>query len=360
MLLGIGFKVILIATVLLGVLVPARVRMLVGRSAQPAFKGGPFSSHAVIGLIGPLAHLLDLIAIEARVTAAARRNSNIAAAAVFVAPLSAFAVIPFGSRYSLGGHEIDLVVANLDWGIVWLLGAAMLSIYGSIGLVPNVGDRVRCGVVKISWAAGAGFALAALAMVFGSLNPTEIAIAQDQSFSIGKFSGSNALEVQRLLVPGWGMFLQPFSMLLYSVCALGVLQLTAADSSDEPGSRLTGAQYFLVRMSEHLDALLVASVIVALFLGGGALPYVSGSTIVEAIGAYLGTGFATLFCMVVHTSVFFAKVILVVAMIDPIRRRLIGLSFEASLKLCWKVVVPLSLLNLLVTANFLLARGASQ
>ena len=119
MLLGIGFKVILIATVLLGVLVPARVRMLVGRSAQPAFKGGPFSSHAVIGLIGPLAHLLDLIAIEARVTAAARRNSNIAAAAVFVAPLSAFAVIPFGSRYSIGGHEIDLVVANLDWGIVW-------------------------------------------------------------------------------------------------------------------------------------------------------------------------------------------------------------------------------------------------
>ena len=60
MLLGIGFKVILISTVLLGVLVPARARLLAARGPAPEQEAGPFSSHAIVGLIRPLAQLLDL------------------------------------------------------------------------------------------------------------------------------------------------------------------------------------------------------------------------------------------------------------------------------------------------------------
>jgi len=360
MLLGIGFKVVLITSVLLGVLVPTRARLLAGRSALPEIEDGPFSSHAVVGLIRPLAQLLDLIVIDARAALPRRRETHIAVAVVFAAPLSAFAVIPFGSRYLLGGSEIDLVVANLDWGILWLSGAAMLSIFGSIALVRDPEKRVPHGVVKISFAVGAGLALAALAMVFGTLCPTAIAVAQDQNFSIGGLFGPALVGFQQLQLPAWGALFQPISLLLYTVCALGMLQTSGADASDEPGSRFTGAQYLLVRTAEHLDHLLVASVVVALFFGGGALPYVSGSSMIEGIGAYFGTGLATLLCMAIHTSVFFVKVVMVVALLGSLDRRIKGLTFATSLNLCWKVVVPLSLLNLFVTAYFLLAVETAQ
>jgi NADH-quinone oxidoreductase subunit H len=355
MLLGIGFKVILISTVLLGVLVPARARLLALANPGAELPAGPFATHAIVGLIRPLARLLDLIVIEARAKDLDTRMSNVAAVAVFAAPLSAFAVIPFGSRYLLAGRDVNLVVANLDWGIVWLLGAALISIYGSIGLAPSVGERVRDGVVKISYAAAAALSLAALAMAFGSLNPTAIAVAQDRSFSIGDFVGPALAVLQGTQLPGWGMFLQPISLLLYTVCGLGMLQTTAADAPGEPGQRLTGIQYLLVRTSDHLGSLLVASVVVSLFFGSGAVPFVSGATIIDEIAAYFGNGLATLLCMLVHTSVFFAKVLIVVVAIDPLRRSLNRLSFASSLNLCWKVMVPLALLNLFVTANFLLA-----
>lgn len=357
MLLGIGFKVILIATVLLGVMVPIRARLLDGRSTPPKFRDGPFSTHPIVGLIRPLAQFLDVAVIEARATTAERRTSNSAAAAVLAAPLSAFAVIPFGLRYTLGGHDVKLVVANLEWGVVWLLGAAMLSIYGSMGLAAGVGKPVLSSVVKISYAAGAGLSLAALAMVFDSLNLTAIAVAQDRFFPIGELFGPALIELQGLQLPRWGIILQPMSLLLYTVCALGMFQLTAGETPDEPGRRLSGAQYLLIRISENLGNLSVAGVLVALFLGGGAVPYISGPAIVDAIATYFGTGFATLLCMAIHTLVFFAKVLIVVVALEPLRRRLINLSLESSLNLCWKVMVPLSLLNVFVTAHFLLAPG---
>ena len=360
MLMGIAFKVILIATVLLGILAPIRVRLRAAHSTVPELKSAPFSSHAAIGLIRPLAVFLDTALIEAKATTTEGRISNIAIASVLAAPLSAFAVIPFGLQYTLGENDVELVVANLDWGIVWLLGAAMLSIYASNKLVPKLDDRVLYSVVKVSFASAAGFSLVSLAMVFDTLNPTSIAVAQDRVFPVGELFGPALVALQRLDLPRWGVFLQPVSMLLYGVCSLGMLQPTVADSPDEPGRRLTGAQYHLVRLSDSLASLLVASVLVALFLGGGAIPYIKGATIVEAIAVYFGTGFATLLCMAIHTVVFFVKVLLIVVLLDPLRRRLIRLSLETSLNLCWKVMVPLSLLNVFVTAHLLLELGSLQ
>lgn len=358
MLLGIGFKVILISAVLLGLMVPVRARILAVGGAAPEVPDGPFSKHPVVGLIRPLAQLLDLVTSEPAATAACeRRLSNIAVALVFVAPLSAFAVIPFGSRYRLGEQQIDLVVANLDGGIVWLLGAALLALYGSVGLGRDASQRVRLAVVGVSYTLGAALALAAVAMVFGTLNLTAIAVAQDQTFSIDDFFGPALPALQRLQIPGWGMFLQPVSLLLFTVCALGASRATPAESASESESHRSGAQQLLLRVSEQLGGLLVAGIVVALFFGGGALPYLSGDTIIRAIGKYYGTGLATLLCMAIHMGVFFAKVMLVTVAIEPLRRRLVQLSFDRSLNRCWKAIIPLSVVNLFMTAQVLVVNG---
>jgi NADH:ubiquinone oxidoreductase subunit H len=116
-------------------------------------------------------------------------------------------------------------------------------------------------------------------------------------------------------------------------------------------------EQLLVRVSEHLGSLLVAGVAVALFFGGGALPYLPGDTIVGAVDDFYGADLATLLCMVIHTSVFFAKVMLTTIAIEPLRRRLARLSFAVQLNRCWKVLIPISVLNLFVTAELLLASG---
>ena len=90
----------------------------------------------------PLARVLDLVVRRSESDAgSAQRSGRGAAALVFAAPLAGFAVIPFGSRYQLGEQKIALVVADLDWGIVWLLCAVLLCVYGSIGLLDDRGSR---------------------------------------------------------------------------------------------------------------------------------------------------------------------------------------------------------------------------
>ncbi|MBW2389491.1 MAG: NADH-quinone oxidoreductase subunit H [Deltaproteobacteria bacterium] len=356
MLLGIGFKVILVSTVLLGVLVPSRARMLAVRGAPLEIRDGVFANHPVIGLIRPLAWLLDLLIDRAGTTSASeRRLTNIATSLAFVALLSAFAVIPFGSRYRLGEREIALVVADLDWGILWLLGAAMLALFGAIGSVRKASRRVPLAIEGASYALGAGLALAALAMVFGTLNPTTMVVAQDQNFLLVDFVGPALPALQRLQLPAWGVFFQPVSLLLFVFCALGASRAPLSESQIEPGPHDSGATQLLVRVADHLGSLLVAGVIVVLFFGGGALPYVAGDTIIRIIGDYFGTGLATILCMAIHTSVFFAKLMLVTIAIEPLRLRLARLSFEATLNRCWKGIIPLAVVNLFVTAEVVLA-----
>jgi NADH:ubiquinone oxidoreductase subunit H len=264
-------------------------------------------------------------------------------------------VIPFGSRYRLGEREIALVVADLDWGIVWLLGAAILALFGAIGLVRKASQRVPLAIIGSSYALGAGLALAALAMVFGTLNPTTMVVAQDQNFLLVDFVGPALPALQRLQLPAWGVFFQPVSLLMFVFCALGASRAPQLESQIEPEPQGSGAAQLLVRVADHLASLLVAGVIVVLFFGGGALPYVAGDTIIRIIGDYFGTGLATILCMVIHTSVFFAKLMLVTIAIEPLRLQLARLSFEAALSRCWKGIIPLAVVNLFVTAEVVLA-----
>lgn len=359
MLLGIGFKVILISTVLLGLLVPARAKLLAPGVTALGTSDGRFARHPVVGLLRPLAGFLDFIVQDHR--SESSREEWVASSAsilVFIAPLSAFAVVPFGSRYAFGGGSISLVVADIEWGIVWLVGAAMLSLYGSTALIVEPSRRFQHSVLALSYAAGMALSLAALAMVFETLSPIEIAVAQDTSRSIGDFFGPALPALQSLQIPSWGMFLQPVSLVLFVVCALGTPSVLAATSDPSLATRVDGTGQLWLRTAEHLGSLLTASVLVALFAGSGSIPLVDAETITQEIAIYYGTGFATLLVMGIHVSVFFAKVMLVTLMLEPLRKRLAALSFAASLRLCSWGVVPACVVNLWVTGALIVGGGS--
>ena len=148
MLLGVGFKVILISTVVLGFLVPARAKLLARVGSRAVAGTGHFSRHPVIGLLQPFAQFLDSITRDSRTEEDKKRWATSAAPLlVLIAPLAAFAVVPFGSRYVFDGALVSLVVADIEWGVVWLVGAAMLAIYGSSALI--VDPDVRCALLGL-------------------------------------------------------------------------------------------------------------------------------------------------------------------------------------------------------------------
>jgi NADH-quinone oxidoreductase subunit H len=359
--LELGVKMFLISTILLGVLIPFRARLLSAAGDEAAPDAGPFTRHRVIGLLRPLAVFLDqLVAPTGPVPKTKARHIQLAVALVFTTPLAAFAVIPFGSRYAFGEGHVDLVIANVEWGIVWLLGVTMVSLYGALALIPTTAARVRHAILAVSFATGAGLALVALAMRFETLNLSAISVAQDQTFSLGAFFGPALPGLQSLSLPGWGIFYQPISFLIFIGAAVGLPHVALDQTASRMKARLGGAGTLLVLTSEHLASLVTASVVAALFLGGGAIPYVTGEEIIAAIATYYGKGLATLLCMAIHSGVFFAKVIALTVALEPLRKRVMALDFGRSMNLCWKAIVPLAMANLFVVAQMLGIGGPTQ
>jgi len=360
MLLVIAFKVILLSLLLLTVLVPVRMRMFAAFESVAAERSRPFSQHRAIGLLAPLARFLDGIVIPVAEGAQVRARKDLAAAVTLAAPLAVFAVLPFGGRYTIAGREIELVVAPVEWGIVWLVAALLLSTCGAVGLFGDSTARVRYCVASVSLTLAAGLALTASVMVFDSLDPLAIAIAQDDTMSTGGLFGSVFPDLHGLRLPAWGIFLQPVSLLLFCVCTLAIPHVAVLHRSGETRRALDGVERFLVETSEQLNALVIAWVIVALFLGGGALPFVSTSQIVASITPHFGHGFATIVCMGSHFVIFMVKLLIVTAALEPLRRRLESLPFERVLVACWRYAIPISFVNVFLTAQWLLGSGDLQ
>jgi hypothetical protein len=260
MLVAIGLKAALLSAALLGLLVPLRSRMLRdrGEEAEPAV--GYFANRPALGLITPLANFLDAAAAPASPGRwADSRVASIAPVLAVLAPMMAWAVIPFGSRYQVGDLRIDLVVANLETGVLWLIVAAFLSLCAGLLIDGSDENRVRAAVMGSSQMVGMGLSLVGVILVFGSLNPIEISAVQDRTRSLLPLITGAGFDLKWLDVPAWGVVYQPVAFGLYLVCgslALRPVPLDSLRSAREAGA--SGAAIQLLRLSEHLDALLLA------------------------------------------------------------------------------------------------------
>jgi NADH-quinone oxidoreductase subunit H len=108
-------------------------------------------------------------------------------------------------------------------------------------------------------------------------------------------------------------------------------------------------------MSEFIEVVVIAALTTALFLGGWAIPFLPQATIIGAITPVFGEGVATGLCMVLHVLTFFVKVIVMIWLQMQIRWTLPRPRYDQVMDLCWKVMLPLSLVNIFVTALVILA-----
>jgi len=319
--------------------------------------------------------VVKLLTKEDVVPAGANRVMHLMAPIIAAIPaIAAFAVIPYGGVYQFGDYRLSLVVADVDWGILYLFAIGSLATYGAVlaGWSSNSNwsllGAVRSTAQMISYEVTMGLSVVGVFMVFGTLKLTDMSLAQDATFRIFGFLEAFGVGVPALLdwirLPFWGLFLQPLGFLMFLTCIMAEnkrppFDLPEAESELVAGyfTEYSGMRFGLFYMSEFIEVVVIAAITAVVFLGGWAIPYVSQETIIGGLTPALGAGLATGLCMVLHVATFLVKVLVMIWFQMLIRWSLPRFRYDQVMDLCWKIILPLSIANVFATAAVMLALG---
>jgi NADH-quinone oxidoreductase subunit H len=327
----------------------------------------------LLGLLHPAADVIKLLTKEDVVPAGANRVLHLLAPVLAAVPaIIAFAVIPFGGRYVFGDTTLNLVVADLDWGLLYILAIGSIAAYGTVlaGWSSNSNwamlGSLRASAQMISYEVTMGLSVVGVFMVFQTLRLTDMAVAQDSTFRVlavvdAIFGVELPHWLPSLRLPRWGIFLQPLAFVMFLTAVMAENKRPPFDTPEGESEIIagyhleySGMRFGLFYMSEFIEVIVIAAVITALFLGGWSVPYLPQQTIIAGVGGLFGTGFATGLCIVIHFATFMAKVLAMIWLQMALRRTLPRFRYDQVMDLCWKVLLPLSIANIFVTALVIL------
>jgi NADH-quinone oxidoreductase subunit H len=283
---------------------------------------GPF------GLLQPIADAVKMLFKETIIPSGANRVIFIAAPIVSVAlALVAWAVIPFDN---------GMVISNINVGILYLFAISSLSVYGTImaGWASNSRyaflGALRSAAQMVSYEVSIGFVLVTVLLCAGSLNLTDIVLAQRHIWFVVPllpmavvFFVSGLAETNRA----------PFDL------AEGESELVAGFHVEY--SAMTWLLFF---MAEYGNMILVAAMTTILFLGGWLAPF--GFEPFTGAAAHAWHVFWLLLKMAFACFVFLW-----------VRATFPRYRYDQLMRLGWKVFLPLSLFWLVLTAGVLQAMG---
>jgi NADH-quinone oxidoreductase subunit H len=331
-----------------------------------------------IGLLHPAADVLKLLSKEDVVPRGANRVLHLLAPVIALVPaIVTLAVIPFGGTYRFGDSDLKLVVADIDWGMLYVFAVGSIATYGAViaGWASNNNwsllGSMRASSQMISYEVTMGLSIVGLFMAFGTLRLTEMAAAQDTTFRLLGFL--ELLGVVRQLpgwldwirLPAWGLFLQPLGFILFLTCIMAENKRPPFDAPEGESEIIagyhieySGMRFGLFYTAEFLEVPVIGALVATLFLGGWAVPWLSQEAIIGGVSRAFGAGFATGICLIVHVVSFLLKVVFMIWLQMLIRWTLPRFRYDQVMDLCWKIILPLSIANAFVTgALILLVQG---
>ncbi len=221
---------------------------------------GPF------GLLQPIADGLKLFFKEdIFIPYSNRIIYTLAPAVIVVTALVSYAVIPFGDSIEIWGYKIDLVVADVNVGLLYLLAISSLGVYGIVmgGWASNnkysLLGSIRSSAQMISYEISLGLSIIGVLMLAGSLSMAKIVEAQSSM---------------------WFIVYQPLGFLIYFIAALAECSRTPFDLTECENELVAGYQteyssmkFGLYYLAEYAHILVVSSAAVTLFFGGWQGPF---------------------------------------------------------------------------------------
>lgn len=270
--------------------------------------------------------------------------------------LVTFAVIPFGDVLVIGERTINLQVANLNVGILYIFAVASLSVYGIVIGAWASNNKfsllggVRGSAQMISYEVAMGLSVVGILMVYGTLELQEIARAQ------------GALLFGWL--PAWGVFLQPVAFLLFFSAAIAETKripfdLPEGESEIVAGYHVeySGGKFLMFFAGEFAEIVTAAALITTLFFGGWQVPYLMRDGFHFPSGAVHHVPQVAV--ALLQVAAFTLKVIFFCWLQILLRWTLPRFRYDQVMRLGWKMLLPLALLNVIVTALIILAWNGS-
>lgn len=263
------------------------------------------------------------------------------------------AVMPFAAPIVLDGAPLSFQIADLDIGFLYIFSISSLSVYGIImaGWASNskyaLFGSLRSTAQMVSYELTLGLSVVGIVMAFSSLKLGEIAAAQ----------GATLLHLGPLAIPKWGIFIQPLGFILFMTAAFAEtnrlpFDLPEGESEIVAGYHLEyGAMKFaLFMMAEYLHMTTASMMLSTLYFGGyqmlPGMPW-----LLEALTTHMGwAGLAAEWVRVAfQVTAFSLKVGFFLWFFVWVRWTLPRFRYDQLMSLGWKVMLPLSLINIFVT-----------
>ncbi len=293
-------------------------------------RAGPF------GLLQPLADGLKLFFKEEVIPS--NSNKMLFVLGPCLAMLTAMltsAVIPWSSPIEIDGKIVNLQIADINIGILYVFGVVSVGVYGMMigGWASNnkfsLMAALRGASQAISYELALGLSLIAVLMISGSLSLRVITEQQVAGF--------------------WNIVYQPLGFLIFLVCALAECNRAPFDLPEAESELNFGyhQEYSSMKLgfylfAEYINMFISCALIATLYLGGYDMPFVDESALSASSAAIVGA------------VALFSKTFLLILLFMWIRWTLPRFRYDQLMNLGWKSLIPLALVNMLITGAVIL------
>jgi NADH-quinone oxidoreductase subunit H len=308
---------------------------------------GPLKDTSLWGLPHIAADVFKMLTKEEIVPAQGNKVLfHLAPALAFGPAFVLFAVIPMSPTIMFLGERITMQVAQVYQGLLYIFAIASVAVLGTslAGWSSNnkfaLLGGIRASAQMISYEVTLGMTLVGLMIIFGTLRLDTMSQAQG-----GYIFG---------FLPNWGVFYQPFAIVAYFAAASAEIKRAPFDLPEGESEivgyfiEYSGLKFGIFMIAEFVEVVVFAGLFTALFFGGWHIPY--GEGWIEQNWGATALGFLQFLSFTVKTF-FFCWLSLAVRWTFPRFR------YDQVMNLGWKMLLPLSIANVLVTGVVTLAWG---
>jgi NADH-quinone oxidoreductase subunit H len=295
-----------------------------------------------IGIFQPLADGLKLFMKEEIIPSLSNKFLFILGPGIaMLTAMMTSAVVPWAGNITIRGHVIHLQVADINIGILYIFGVVSMGVYGVMigGWASNnkfsLLAAIRGASQIISYELAMGLTLIAVLMLTGSLSLRTI--------------------VEQQLDHKYYVFYQPVGFIIFLVCAFAECNRTPFDLSEAESELNMGyhQEYSSMKLgfylfAEYVNMFISSAVMATIFWGGYDIPFVNDTSFGLHHGQNLLAGLEVLSL--------FVKISVFIFFFMWVRWTIPRFRYDQLMNLGWKALIPLAILNMLLTGFVILYR----
>lgn len=295
-------------------------------------RAGPF------GILQPLADGLKFFMKEEIIPNVSNKFLFIAGPCIaMMTALMAGVVIPWGGSLEINGVQYSLQITDLNIGILYVFAVVSMGVYGIMigGWASNnkfsLLGAIRASAQMISYELAMGLSIIALIMITGTLSLKEITLMQGG----GVGSDWNM----------WNIVYQPLGFMIFIICAFAECNRMPFDLPETETELVGGyhTEYSSMKLgfylfAEYINMFISSAVMATLYFGGYNFPFMND------------LGLSPNAITIIGTIGMFTKIFFFIFFFMWIRWTLPRFRYDQLMNLGWKKLIPLAIVNLLITA----------